>query len=174
MVRRAATAAYVLVMALLAVWLLLFDGPGPTVCAAVIVALTTALAATAPGRRWLYAVSVVLAVATMVVGLWPTDSGGYCGSVLLPGQGVEAYDSGGSAHRYFDACDDRAAVHGVLVMLGGAGSGLLLGASLRWPRRAVPSRASHVGDAASRHAVRTPPVPPARRASSLRGPAPGA
>lgn len=128
---RVVTVVFVLVMALLATWLVLFDSVGPYVCAALLAAMTLALAAVRPERRWLYAIGVGVGLATVVIALWPTDGGGYCGSVLHPGQGVEAYDSGGSTYAYFDACDDRATIHGVLVMLGSAVSGLLIGASLQ-------------------------------------------
>ena len=78
---RVVTVVFVLVMALLATWLVLFDSLGPYVCAALLAAMTLALAAVRPDRRWLYAIGVVVGVAAMVMALWPTDGGGYCGSV---------------------------------------------------------------------------------------------
>jgi hypothetical protein len=129
------TVVFVLVMALLATWLVRFDILGAYVCAALLASMTLALAAVRPDRRWLHLTGVAIGLATVVIGFRPTDGGGYCGSVLHPGQGVEAYDSGGSTYAYFDACDDRATIHGVLVMLGSAVSGLLIGASLQSLRR---------------------------------------
>jgi hypothetical protein len=96
--------------------------------------------------RWLYATGVAIGLATMVIAIWPTDDGGYCGSVLTPHQSFAAYDSGGRAYTYFDACDDRAALHGTLVVVGSAASGLLIGASLRpLARRRDASPAVEVG-----------------------------
>ena len=57
--------------------------------------------------------------------------------MLNPHQAGEAYDSGADAYSYFNACDDRAAVHGMLVIVGSAATGLLIGTALRplWRRR---------------------------------------
>ena len=131
---RVKTVVFVLVMGLLATWLVLFNEPGPYLCAALILAMTATLAFVPSDRRWLYLVGVLVGLAAIVAGLWPTDAGGWCGSVLIPGQGVEAYDGVAPASQYFDACDARGVLQACLMLLGSAGSALAIGASLR-PQR---------------------------------------
>ena len=131
---RLMTMVFVLVMGLVATWLVLFNEPGPYLCAGLILAMTATLALVPSARRWLYFVGVLVGLAAIVAGLWPTDAGGWCGSVLIPGQGVEGYDGVAPAGQYFDACDERGVLQACLMLLGSAGSALVISASLR-PRR---------------------------------------
>jgi hypothetical protein len=132
------TVVFVLLMALPATWLVIFNELGPYLCSALILAMTATLAFVSPRRRRLYFVGVAIGLATIVVGLWLTDSGGWCGPVLIPGQAVEAYDGVTPATRYFDACDERALLHASLMLLGSAASALAIGTSLR--TRLLPRR----------------------------------
>lgn len=122
---------YLLLMGTFATWLALFNQPGPYVCAALVIAMTATVALVPSTGRRLYFTGVFIGLVAIVVGLWPTDSGGWCGPVLIPGHGVEAYDGITPASRYFDACDDRALLHACLLLLASAMSALLIGASLR-------------------------------------------
>lgn len=130
--RRLVVIGFLVGIAGLAVWLVLQGRAPAYFCAAVLVCMALALRAVQPGRHGLYAAGVAVGVATLVVAVWPTDpGGGYCGSVLNPGQAREAYDSGGDAYSYFKACDRRASVQGMITVAGSAAAGVLLGLSFR-------------------------------------------
>lgn len=83
-----------------------------------------------PGRIWVYWIGVAIGLGTLFVAIFPTDEGGVCGSVLNPYQAEESLDWGPDPFRYFERCDDRAAIHGMLVLGGSATSGLLVGNAL--------------------------------------------
>ena len=130
--RRLMVLGYVAVTVAAACWLVAQGRLATYVCAASLVGLVLALRAVAPGRHLMYAAGVVVGLATLGVAAWPSDpGGGYCGSVLNPGQAEGAYDSGDDPYGYFQACDRRAAVYGALTLAGATGAGLLLGLSFR-------------------------------------------
>ncbi len=126
---------YALFMGSLVAWLVGLGYASTYVCAAIVAALGLAWLAVRPGRMWLYGLGVVIGLATLFVAITPADGGfyeggGWCGSVLSPGQYEETYDGQGDPLYYFDRCDERAAWHGALVLVGSTVSGLLVGNSL--------------------------------------------
>lgn len=144
--RRVWLFGYALFMGSLVAWLVALGYARTYFCAMIVAALGLAVLAVRRGRTWLYSLGVAMGLATLVVAITPADGGfyeggGWCGSVLHPGQFVESYDAQGDPLNYFDRCDDRAAWHGALVLVGSATSGLLIGNSL------VPNGARRRGNA---------------------------
>lgn len=144
---RLVTACFLAVMALLVGWFVSLGHARFYFCAGLLTAMTLALALVGPGRRGRYALGVAVGAATLVLALWPTDpSGGYCGSVLNPHRSQEGYDLSDNVNSYFKACDEKAAVYGMLVMMGSAATGLLIATSLQPLRRRRSDSSSAVSE----------------------------
>ena len=133
---RVVVIAYLTGLSLLVAWLVLVLGHSRGyLCAAALVALIGCLPFVRAGRYLLYGLGAAACLATLAIGLWPTDPGGaFCGSVFNrtsdKAEPILLAEEGFDPASYLAACEERRSRNTVLVGLGGIVTVALVGSSI--------------------------------------------